>query len=415
MFPWYWRILFLMTFLPLGILMCFILIAKGLICRMGITRRQRRSKPANGLSAGPKKLLFLAYMTDENASARHRVYNFIPHLTDFDCRVFPPAPESSVQSLFAPWKPLGHYRYFLLVFFRRFFNIWSSSRYDAVFLQREIVSEFFYDPPLFIFALWLNNPRIVYDVDDVIWMIPPHSVRSKSRLLNTLAQLRFSWNVRLSRHVIVSNRYLLDKVQTIHDRVTLVPTLLDVAGYPKAVHENRPQVTIGWIGGGGNLPYLNLIAPTLRQLSKGKPFVFKIISSRPLTLGGVSQQFVRWEKKSASKALSTLDIGVMPLPDNPYTRGKGGFKLLEYMAAGVPAVASPVGVNSILIQDGETGFLASNQHQWQTALSRLIDDIQLRRKISSQALDFVSRHYDYQVWKGRFRNILSSVVNSGNR
>ncbi|MBN1415812.1 MAG: glycosyltransferase [Bacteroidales bacterium] len=339
-------------------------------------------------------------MNEENASARHRIYKYIqfidPSIISF--HIVPPTGIFFFRRLFLRGKIRRHYLYFIIVFLSRFAAIWSSTRYDAVLLQRDIITEFFYDPPLFIFALRLLNKRIIYDVDDAMWIFPPHSIRGGSLSLNILTRLRFYWNVRLSKIVIVSNEYLAEYVKKINRSVVVIPTPVSIGDFPVREHKNRETVVIGWTGGGGNLVYLKLLEKSLASLASKYPIKMRIISSRPVKMNGVDVEFIQWDKVTEAKHIATFDIGIMPLFDNPYTRGKGGFKILEYMAAGLPSLASPVGINARIIKNGENGFIAKDEKEWEDTLLMLIRNEVIRSDIGIKAREFVSGNYDYSVW-----------------
>ncbi len=372
---------------------------------------RRAVSPAH-VKEKPIRLLCLAYLNEENASARHRLYKYVRHITEKEIKfdIFPPTDPSIYQRFFVPWEKWGQYRYFILLLLCRFRAIWRSPEYDAVFLQREFLSEFFYDPPFFIFALWLLNRHIIYDVDDAIWIFPPHSVRSSSRILNTLTRWRFYWNVRLSMGVIVSTEYIAAYVKKINGNVMVIPTLVDVEDFPVREHKVSWPVIIGWTGGPGNLIFLKTIEKPLAELALKYPIKLRIISSRSITMDGIDVDFIRWEKGTEAAYISSFDIGVMPLPENNYTKGKGGFKILEYMAAGLPSVISPVGVNARIIQNNKNGFFASDDQEWVDTLASLIEDISLRKRMGAEARSFVARHYDYRIWIDSFVSTVKNVV-----
>ncbi len=363
-------------------------------------------------SGKPIRLLCLAYLNEENASARHRLYKYIRHIskTEIDFDIFPPTDVSTYQRFFVPWEKWGQYRYFIRVFLGRFWAIWRSPQYDAVFVQREILSEFFYDPPFFIFALWLLNRNIIYDVDDAIWIFPPHSVRSASRMLNSLTRWRFYWNVRLSKGVIVSTEYISDHVKKINGAVKVIPTLVDVKDFPVREHTESGPFIIGWTGGPGNLIFLKTVEKPLAELALKYPIKLRIISSRTINMDGIDMDFVPWDKATEATYISSFDVGIMPLPENDYTKGKGGFKILEYMAAGLPSVISPVGVNAHIIQNNTTGFFAKDDQEWVDTLSTLIEDVSLRKRMGTEARAFVSGHYDYRIWVDSFVSTVKNVA-----
>jgi len=416
MLPWKWRVLYWLTFLPLGILLFGVLCIKGVVHVVLVLPFLKLWRAVFSTQAGDKPihLLCLAYLNEENASARHRLYKYVRHVSDkkikFD--IFAPTDPSTYERFFVPWEKWGQCRYFICVFLNRFRAVWHAPKYDAVFVQRAILSEFFYDPPFFIFALWLLNRRIIYDIDDAIWIFPPHSVRSASRILNTLSRWRFYWDVRLSKGVIVSTEYIADHVKRINGNVKVIPTLVDVEDFPvRELKVSRP-VVIGWTGGPGNLIFLKTVEKPLAELASKYPIQLRIISSRTIDMDGIDVDFVRWDKVTEAAHISSFDIGIMPLPENDYTKGKGGFKILEYMAAGLPSVISPVGVNAHIIQNNISGFFAKNDQEWIDALSTLIEDVSLRKKMGAEARAFVSEQYDYRIWVDSFVSTVENVADN---
>lgn len=377
--------------------------------------KKQRKKCSRDQTKGADRvrdILCLAYMPDENASARQRLYNYTTYIDKKRIRlhIYPPVSSSLYRGLYLKGKIYRHYVFFVLLFFRRFFVLWSAPRFDGVFLQREIMSEFFYDPPLFIFVLKLLNPNIVYDIDDAIWLLPPHSSMAGNRLLSKLANMRFKWNVRLSKTIIVSTPYIADHARKLNPSVVVIPTLVETDKYFQKVHRPIKPLVIGWIGGGGNVKYLQQVASPLSAIASTYDIILRVISSRSIHIKGVPTEFRKWSKNTANQDLKAFDIGIMPLSDNAYTRGKGGFKLLEYMASGIPSVASPVGVNCNLIKNKENGFLANNSDQWQKALICLIKDSTLRQKIGMNGYDFVRKKFDYTVWASFFTKTIFKAL-----
>lgn len=417
MLPFRWRLLYLITFVPLGSILFAGLLLRALYVWIILNPLRWASKGlSKSYGRGKRRslFLFLPCMTETNASARYRVYNYLRYIPedDLEIRLSPPSSEEGFNRFFRPWRRKGHYFYFILVFLQRARAIWTAANYDAVLVQRELISEFFYDPPLFIFVLWLINPRIVYDADDAVWMLPPHSVRGKSKALQYLARKRFYWNVRLSKKIIVSNRYLAEEVSRINRAVDIIPTPVDVKAFKGIQKQSSAdsRITIGWTGGGGNVAYLRSIEKVLSKIANLHSIRLKVISSMPLQLSEVEVEFVPWDRDSEYREICSFDIGIMCLPDNPYTRGKAGFKLLLYMAAGIPSVASAVGMNNDIVKHGKTGFLAGDERQWQDCLERLIRDPSLRRDMGARARVYVARKYDYSVWAPVFMDILTHVV-----
>ncbi len=193
------KVVYWITFVSLGLTLCGLLAVKGVGIRLLSRKKARKAQ-----------ILFLPCLPDTAASARHRVYKYLPYLDKpgFEWRVLPPTSVDMLMNGLFSTKVFSNYRYFIAVFFNRFSALWSAPRYSVVFVQRDILSEFFLDPPLAIAALKLLNPNIIYDVDDAMFMLPPQSYRSRSRVLNALARWRFAANCRFAKSVIVGNPYL---------------------------------------------------------------------------------------------------------------------------------------------------------------------------------------------------------------
>ncbi|RPH98705.1 MAG: glycosyltransferase, partial [Calditrichaeota bacterium] len=191
--------------------------------------------------------------------------------------------------------------------------------------------------------------------------------------------------------------------QRFNPQVVVVPTTVCMADF----QEFEPNLTaepivIGWIGSPSTQHYLFMIAECLKELHKKYDFVFRVIGAQKLNLPGIPLQLREWSLKSEAQEIASLTIGIMPLPDDAWTRGKGGYKLIQYLAAGVPACASRVGVNSEIIQDGVTGFLASSTAEWYQKLETLLTDSNLRRQFSRRGRQVVRDKYslegNYQRW-----------------
>jgi glycosyltransferase involved in cell wall biosynthesis len=364
------------------------------------------SRWAIGTESDPKSLLCLSYLTDINASSRQRVYNYIPYFEKYNIRttVAPPTAVETYQKLFLPWQIRDQLKYFIILFLKRFSHIFSASNYDVVLFQRELFSEFFYDPPFWVFPLRLLSRRLVFDVDDVLWKLPPQSVRAKSPWQNRLARMRFRWNVGLSDQVVVSTEHIAEYARRINSSLTVISTPVDARSHPARKHTKSEPVVIGWTGGPGNLAYLKMVEKSLEHLASRYALRFHLICSKSIALKGIEVSFIPWHKNTEPVELAKMDIGIMPLSDNEYTRGKAGFKILEYMAAGLPSVASPVGVNAGIIDDGVTGFLARDEKQWIDALSHLIESASLRMKMGSKSREVALEKYDYSVWSEPFKN-----------
>jgi glycosyltransferase involved in cell wall biosynthesis len=256
------------------------------------------------------------------------------------------------------WQRLSHYR--------------KLSRYDAVFLQKRLLSR-----PELMF-LRRNARTLVYDLDDAV-MYDGSGAEDRRR------QARFAAMMRTADLVICGNQYLADEASRFTNLVTLVPTSIDTDDYhPRLRHKDPNYITIGWTGSRSTNPYLNDILPILPKLHA--PIAVKVISETMAeldfsVLGNLRRTFVPWSPEIEITEAATFDIGVMPVPNNRFTQGKCGFKALQYMALGIPAVCSPVGVNRDIIHDEVDGFLPRTRDEWFQTIARLVKDPFLRETV----------------------------------
>lgn len=276
---------------------------------------------------------------------------------------------------------------------KRFALYRRMRRFDAVVIQKRLLSR------AELSYVRCQTPRLVYDVDDAV-MFNGSGVAEGKR------QSRFQTMVRTADLTICGNEYLAEQAGRFTPRVTVVPTPIDTQRYRggEAPLEND-RLTIGWTGSRSTNRYLNELFGVLARLAEGVEV--RIISDAYdgfdfARLGKVPHTFVRWSPDVEIVETATFDIGVMPLPDDPWTRGKCGFKALQYMSLGIPAVCSPVGVNSRIITNGVNGFLASSADEWFCELSRLLGDSSLRVRIGAAARDRVATAYSLEIVGPRF-------------
>jgi glycosyltransferase involved in cell wall biosynthesis len=275
-------------------------------------------------------------------------------------------------------------------YLRRCIDLARLARYDIVWIHREATP---FGPPIVEWMVRhiLRKP-IVYDFDDAIWMADGNE--------NVLARLaRCRWKVRLicrwAAHVTAGNAYLKAYAGQFNSNVSVVPTSVDVVARFNAVrvHRNGARVVLGWTGSRSTNRYLDMIGAVLRQLRAEREFDVTVISDRRPEFGYPDARFVQWHADAEIEQLLDLDIGLMPLDDTPWTRGKCGFKLIQYMALGIPPVASAVGANLDIVRHGVDGFLCSTPDDWLESLRRLIDDVRLRQEMGTRARARIEQSY----------------------
>ncbi len=342
------------------------------------------------------RVAFLTKTDETGPASRYRVYQFLPHFTSkgVDVEVYPALGPGYVElANRAGFFPLT--RRGLLAagsFLKRLVQFPKILRADLIVIEREFFPCF---PPLFELLIWVIKGGYILEFDDAIFL-------SRGR------RLKYPSTVRMARKVIVGNEFLADYARRYNDNVYVVPTCLDVEAYEvKASYGLEGRPCIGWIGLPYNFHHLRIVEGTIGKLIEDMNCEFVVISGREPELS-FPVTYVPWSLEGEKVEISKFDVGVMPLEDTPFARGKCGLKILQYMAAGVPVVASPVGVNREIIRDGVNGFLARNEKEWEEKLTLLVADERLREKFGREGRKTVEEKYSLSTWKEKMFEIIIS-------
>jgi glycosyltransferase involved in cell wall biosynthesis len=275
---------------------------------------------------------------------------------------------------------------------------------DVVVLQRRLLPRF----ELTLLRRWAR--RLVFDFDDAVWLRDSYSPKG---FASRKRSRRFRATVRAADLVVAGNIYLQTEAcrHAWPGRVSLIPTCVGPAGYPLAVHAGTDPVRLVWVGSSSTLKGLERFRSVLEMIGRAVPGVrLKLICDRSLRLEHLPADPVPWSEATEAKEIASADIGVGWVPDDPWSRGKCGLKVLQYQAAGLPVVANPVGVQATLVRDGETGFLAETAEQWVRAVGRLAEDPRLRRRLGAEGRRQVEEGYSVAVggrlWAERLDRLL---------
>jgi glycosyltransferase involved in cell wall biosynthesis len=248
--------------------------------------------------------------------------------------------------------------------------------------------------------------KIIYDLDDAVMYDDKNPDRPSRKRLKV-----FERTVKLADMVIAGNVYLAEHARKFNPNVEILPTGLDVSAYNlRAAPKNDGKIRLVWIGSHNTLKYLAEIKPALEEV--GATFqnvVLKIICDHFFDLKNMVVEKHQWSPQNHISDLLSNDIGLAPLPDDRFTRGKCGFKVLQYAAASLPVVASPVGVNAEYVRDGITGFHAANTSQWVEGISKLIKDPELRKRMS-RANRAQVKNFDTNVLGRKLRDLITKCV-----
>lgn len=350
------------------------------------------------------KVIYFSKYSSIGPSSRYRIYQYLPYLAEhgIDVDVRPLLKGSYFEII-----KIENFiiKNILKVFYAahryviRFFDVLKAGKYDLVIVEHQA---FPYLPFFLDYITKILNKNIILEFDDAIYLTHPKKMPKL---------------IKMCKAIIVGNDFLKDYAIKNNQNVVVVPTMIDISRYsinpphtiplPQGEREIKSPLLTGggmgeegkiiicWIGLAYNIDYLKQLADVFRRLSD-KIFL-KIISNKCIEIEGVNVIFKKWSIETEVEEIQSSHIGIMPLKDNEWSRGKCGLKLLQYMAAGIPAVASPVGVNKEIIQDGKNGFLTSTEDEWYEKLSRLCEDSELRRKIGLEGRKTVEERYSIDI------------------
>jgi len=277
-----------------------------------------------------------------------------------------------------------------LGFLKRVILLFSVYKYDFVFVHREATP---IGPPWFE---WLVSKvfrkKIIYDFDDAIW-IPNTSDTNK-----IVAGIKWHGKVALickwAYKVSCGNSYLAEYARQFNPHVVVNPTTIDTQHHHNTLkNQATDKVTIGWTGTHSTMKYLDALVPVLQDLEQKYAFELKVISNQAPELPLHSLVYQPWRKDHEIADLLTFNIGLMPLEDDPWAKGKCAFKALQYMALGIPALISPVGMNTEVVSDGQNGFICATPTDWYIKLERMINDTGLRSELGAKARQKIEADY----------------------
>jgi glycosyltransferase involved in cell wall biosynthesis len=278
--------------------------------------------------------------------------------------------------------------------------------FDLVYIFRETS---LLGPAYFERVIHRSGVPYVFDFDDAVF------VSYKSPSNGYLSYLKFAGKTatscRLAAHVMAGNPYLAAYARRINENVTIVPTTIDTDKYTPLTYD-RPSapIVIGWTGSYSTVQHLDTLRDTLKKLAREKTFRLRVIGTPAYQIDGIDVEAMPWRASTELDDLSGIDIGMMPLPDDDWSKGKCGLKALQFMALGIPTVCSPVGVNTDIIQDSENGMLASSEGDWIKRLSLLIESPELREKLGRAGRRTVEEKYSAVSQAPRVYEIFKSVA-----
>jgi glycosyltransferase involved in cell wall biosynthesis len=294
-------------------------------------------------------------------------------------------------------------------FARRAADVARSRAYDGAVVFREAA---LIGPAIYERALKLAGVPMFFDFDDAIW----HPAQS-SKVNGVFSRLHFygktSTICRLSDAVLAGNEYLADYARARNPNVFVVPTSIELDRYPvQPEPADDSTFVVAWSGSHTTLQHFAHAREALERLAKRRKIAVKVICNQPPAgpIAGAENVFVRWTEAGEAEAVGSAHVGIMPLPDDPFTRGKCGLKALQFMAVGRPVVVSPVGMNRDLVSTGANGFLADSVDEWVEALEALASSRELRARVGAAGRKTVEERYSAEVVSRLFADIVRRTI-----
>ncbi len=360
-----------------------------------------------GSEGRPIRILALTKYAGMAAGTRQRFVQYVPFLREhgIEVEIAPLLPDSHLQAFnLGQRRGLGA----PLAYMKRLALLLARRDYDLLWVHFEL---FPYLPAWAErLAAWSGKP-VVYDYDDAIFhMYDSHPKAAVRRLLGRKLETALS----RAAAVVCGNRYLQSYAERFCPNTVVIPTVVDVDVYrPASVEAEARQSQaplVGWVGSPSTWVNVEPVVPTIVDALSPFGGRFRAVGAGAAAVARPGLELVDWNQAAEVDELQRLDIGIMPLLDRPFQNGKCGYKLIQYMACGVPVIASPVGVNSEIVSNGENGFLASTDGEWAEALQRLLSDAGLRRRMGEAGRRRVEERYSLQVQQPRLLDLFRSCV-----
>lgn len=347
-------------------------------------------------------ILALTRYGRKGASSRMRFDQFVPALggLGISVEISPLLRDEYLERLYS--KSAKSWSQILSDYCRRLISLLLVKRFDMLWIEKELFPDL---PGWFEYLLRKIGICYVVDYDDAIF----HNYDLSANPWRHLLRNKINSVMKNSVIVVCGNAYLADYAKAAGaKRVEIIPTVIDLDRYSVKTNILSGPLVIGWVGSAATVKYLDVVLPALQLLAKEYPVQLRVIGA-VLSAPGLDIDCRPWSEQDEVQQIQSFDIGIMPLADSPWEQGKCGYKLIQYMACGVPVVASPVGVNVEIVEHNASGYLASDMNAWVNALVSLADSSDRRNKFGMRGRKLVEDRYSLQVVAPRLANLLIDV------
>lgn len=324
----------------------------------------------------------------------------------YDVTVSPFMSESFQKIVYRKGKFLQKAFWTFAGYLRRIYDLFRIRHYDVVYTFLWVAP---FAPPIFESLTRRLAKKMIYDIDDLVFLNPPsstnpliHYLRSPKNLINLMKS---------ADHVITCTPYLDNFVRKYNQHTTDISSTINTGLYkPKKDYSVKEKFIIGWSGSHSTSKYLHLLDDVFLDLARDHSFKLLVMGDDHFHLDGVEVEALPWKESYEVEVISRFDVGVYPLPDEEWVLGKSGLKALQYMAAGIPTVATGIGTIFRIIKNGENGFLVNSREEWRSALSSLMSNQALREDIGRKAAQTVEQYYSINANKATYLSILNQLT-----
>lgn len=332
--------------------------------------------------------LFLTKYDRKGPSSRYRSLQYLPYFEEegIQCSYEPLFPNQYLEELYEE----GHKNHRLAIkrYLLRLRHIPKLRENDVVVVEKEL---FPYWPAIFERVLARLDTPVIVDYDDAVFH--NYDLANNPIVRRSLGK-KIDVVMRKADAVVAGNEYLAERARRADAaHVEIIPTVIDLDLYPHVPPDDAGSFTIGWIGSPDTIRFVEPIVDALRKTCKVIDANVVLVGSGPVDFDGVPVEVVEWSEETEIDSISRFDVGIMPLQDTPWQRGKCGLKLIQYMGCGKPVVASPVGVNTTIVNEDVNGYLASTHVEWVRMLKRIEEDRELARELGANGRKRVKDKY----------------------
>ncbi|MEO8069642.1 MAG: glycosyltransferase family 4 protein [Flavobacteriales bacterium] len=357
----------------------------------------------------PRILFIASHRPGRAPGQRFRFEQYIPHLekNGWQCELSSLVNEADDKVLYSKGNYFKKARFVAKCNTVRSRDAARANDFDIIFLFREALMS---RSIAFEQRMRKSRAKLIFDFDDAIWLPNVSDANRRWRWMKDPGKTPKL--IALSDLILAGNQYLADYSKPYNGNVMVMPTTIDTEEYQPAPRNGNGPICIGWSGSITTIQHFKYALPALQQLKRrfGGRISFRVIGDGTFREPSLGIEGMPWRKDTEVADLNAIDIGIMPLPDDEWARGKCGLKGLQYMALGIPTLMSPVGVNGDIINDGENGFLAGTTEEWVEKVARLVEDADLRQRMGTAARRTVQERYSLSAWQDRYLQLMNDLI-----